>query len=96
MEITANVAAGETNPPCKTGYRKIGHDCQKMDQPSQTLTPGADWPCRDGYQRMGNYCRKIFVPANADVKGSQWYCKAGYTRQANACIKLSSVKNSIQ
>jgi hypothetical protein len=89
MEITANAPAGEPMSFCNIGYRRVGNDCQKMDQPSNGISPGADWPCRDGYKHVGNQCQRIFIPANAYAKGSQWYCKAGYTRQADSCIKLS-------
>jgi hypothetical protein len=89
MEITANAPAGEPKPYCKIGYRRIGNDCQKMVQPSNKLSSGADWFCRDGYKRVGNQCQNIFIPVNAYAKGSQWYCKTGYTRQADSCIKLT-------
>ena len=81
---------------CKSGYRKVGNACEKIDVPANAFVQGSNWYCKSGYRREGNECLKFAVPANAFARGGQWFCNLGYKRVTDTCVEMSPEEKARQ
>lgn len=90
----ANSYISGSNWYCNNGYKKIGNQCEKVQNPLNSYVSGASWYCNNGYKKVGTSCEKIINPINSYVSGSSWYCNNGYKKVAEQCVKVVNPPNS--
>ena len=71
------VSSANANPPnshavgttwyCKSGYKRVGYQCQRRDKPNNSFITGSSWNCKNGYKRVGNQCQKMVVSAEVPL-----------------------------
>ena len=76
---------------CKTGYKKSGNRCVKINVPANAYATSTDpdgWKCYSVFIKSGNSCiKKVKIPANAYASDTStgWKCKTGYRKNGSFC-----------